>query len=56
MATTVESVKQKVKNNIDTKLLVTGVATVVVIGVGIAVFKKLGKHGRQIAKIIEGGK
>ncbi|WP_191601408.1 hypothetical protein [Marinomonas algicola] len=52
----VDDIKDKVKDNIDTKLLVTGVVTVFAAGFAIFAISKMGKMGKQIAAIAKGGK
>ena len=53
---TANEVTQKVKNNIDTKLVVTGVATAFALGLTIFALGKMGKMGKQLAEIAKGGK
>ncbi|MFT2112170.1 hypothetical protein [Marinomonas sp. 2405UD68-3] len=52
----VDDIKNTVKKNIDTKLLVTGVVTVFAAGFAIFVVGKMGKVGKQVAAIAKGGK
>jgi len=49
-----EDLKQKVKNNIDVKLVVTGVVTMAAFGVCIYALKKLGAG--KAAAVLKGGK
>ncbi|WP_156490879.1 hypothetical protein [Marinomonas atlantica] len=49
-------IKDEVKKNIDTKLLVTGVVTVFAAGFAIYAVSKMGKMGKQIAAIAKGGR
>ncbi len=49
-------IKEEVKKNIDTKLLVTGVVTVFAAGFAIYAVSKMGKMGKQIAAIAKGGR
>ncbi len=51
-----DNVKDAVKDNIDTKLLVTGVVTVFAAGFAIYAISKMGKMGKQIAAIAKGGR
>ncbi|WP_417790790.1 hypothetical protein [Terasakiella pusilla] len=50
-----EDVKKTVKENIDTKMLLTGVVTVFAAGFAIYAISKMGKMGKQIATIAKGG-
>jgi len=56
MNQTVEKAKAAVERNIDTKLVLTGLATVVVVGTSIAVLSKMGKFGQILAGVMKGGK
>jgi len=56
MNQTVENAKAAVKRNIDTKLVLTGVATVFAAGFAIYAVSKMGKMGKQIAAIAKGAK
>lgn len=50
-----EEIKDTVKENIDTKMLLTGVVTVFAAGFAIYAISKMGKMGKQIAAIAKGG-
>lgn len=51
-----DNVKETVKDNIDTKMLLTGVVTVFAAGFAIYAISKMGKMGKQIASIAKGGR
>lgn len=56
MSQTVENAKAAVRNNIDTKTVVSVVAGIAFFGALVYGLNKLGKHGKQLAAIAKGGK